>query len=196
MRRLTGEHGLFEHALFDEPRFSHGYTTDDNARALVVLARFVISDATPAPYHDFVLAGRTSGGWHNRMSARGRWTDRVGSDDAHGRALWGLGEILSEGARSEETTAALRAGLTTFDSGHGRAISYATLGALAAWQNGLTDALGFLEKAAARFPRPRQGRWTWPEPRLSYANARIPEAMIRLGGALGDDRLLKMVSSC
>ena len=35
---LTGPLGLFEHALYDSPRKAHGYTTDDNARALVVLA--------------------------------------------------------------------------------------------------------------------------------------------------------------
>ena len=30
---LTGRHGLYEHAVYERPRHSHGYTTDDNARA-------------------------------------------------------------------------------------------------------------------------------------------------------------------
>lgn len=190
IQRLTGEHGLFEHALFDEPRVSHGYTTDDNARALVVLARFVIPDASNIPYLDFVLAGGTNLGWHNRMSAQGAWTDLVGSDDAHGRALWGLGEALRGGMKPEETADALRSGLHTFESPHLRAITYATLGALAAWEAGSIEVAPFLEAIATRYPSPRSGRWAWPEPRLSYANARIPEAMIRLGAALDDDQLV------
>ena len=32
--------------------------------------------------------------------------------------------------------------------------------------------------------------WPWPQPRLSYANAALPEVLIAAGDALGDDRLL------
>jgi hypothetical protein len=34
------------------------------------------------------------------------------------------------------------------------------------------------------------GTWPWPEDRLSYANARIPEAMLAAGSALGADRAI------
>jgi hypothetical protein len=32
--------------------------------------------------------------------------------------------------------------------------------------------------------------WPWPEPRLAYANAALPEALIAAGAALGDPRVL------
>ena len=34
------------------------------------------------------------------------------------------------------------------------------------------------------------GKWQWPEARLSYANALLPEAMIACGAALHDDALI------
>jgi len=33
---MTDETGILQHALFTVPNYSHGYTTDDNARALLV----------------------------------------------------------------------------------------------------------------------------------------------------------------
>ena len=35
---MTDETGMFQHALFTVPNYAHGYTTDDNARALLVSA--------------------------------------------------------------------------------------------------------------------------------------------------------------
>jgi hypothetical protein len=75
---MTGDHGLYEHAHHDRPRLEEGYTTDDNARALVVIARAItagIDALETQPYLDFVLAGQVAGGWHNRMSTSGEWTD-------------------------------------------------------------------------------------------------------------------------
>jgi hypothetical protein len=34
-------------------------------------------------------------------------------------------------------------------------------------------------------------RWPWPEPRLAYDNARIPEALIAAGMSLGNDHLVE-----
>ena len=33
---MTDDRGIFEHAKFAQPRYSHGYCTDDNARLRVV----------------------------------------------------------------------------------------------------------------------------------------------------------------
>jgi hypothetical protein len=186
---LTGPHGLYEHALYDVPRPAHGYATDDNARALVVLAR-AHELGLPAiawdPYLDFVTSGAVAGGWHNRMSDSGEWNDRRGGDDAHGRAIWGLGESLARGVDEERVLDALQAGVVSFDSTYPRSVAYATLGAAAAGTSILAPLLGqFLEKMAVRLPEPRAGSWAWPEPRLTYDNARLPEALIRVGSAVG-----------
>lgn len=195
LRALTGPHGLYEHARHDAPRQHHGYTTDDNARALVVMARSApLTEADQELFHrylEFVASGRVPGGWHNRMSDRGVWLDRRGADDAHGRAMWGLGEafrVLDAGDR-QGVLETFVAGLD-LETPSPRANSYAVLGAVAA-----LAALGeaappavepALRKFISRVPGPARGSWRWPEARLAYANARMPEALLAAGEALGD----------
>ena len=203
--RLTGPIGLLEHALLDEPRLEHGMCTDDNARALLVLCRIEDLSADLAAafelYLGFVERGRVgadreAGGWHNRMDLVGRWLDTVGPDDCHGRALWGLGVAAARAPKHawrQRATVAFVEG-ADLDSPFVRSTAYAALGAAAAWDGGsgsaAPEAALVLEKARPRLPRPRPGPWRWPEDRLTYANARIPEAMIATGSALGDTALV------
>lgn len=191
LHRLTRAHGLYEHALYDDPRPACGYTTDDNARALVVLARGLdlgVPGIALSPYLEFVTSGVVAGGWHNRMANSGDWDDRRGSDDAHGRAIWGLGECLARGLDEERVLDAFQAGILSFDSIYPRSVAYATLGVFAVSAAGILDQLlgQFLEKLAASLPEPGPGVWGWPESRLTYDNARIPEALIQAGSAMGD----------
>lgn len=188
LRRLTGKHGLYEHAEFASPRLEHGYTTDDNARALVVLSTGLDgSDPELSPYLDYVIGAKTSQGWHNRMSVDGVWMDRVGSDDAQGRAIWGLGRAMTAPSSSERAREALMIGLG-FSSKYSRATAYAVLGAVSAItvmpESGELER--FLGRAATSLPRDRIGAWAWPESRLTYDNARLPEALIAAGSLLGD----------
>jgi hypothetical protein len=188
-RTLTGPLGLYEHALFDQPRRRLGYTTDDNARALVVLGS-AFPETDSSLYLDFVIAGRVQGGWHNRMTESGRWADHRGSDDAHGRALWGLGWAL-RGPQADRARQALIAGLD-LDTPHARANAYAVLGAAAALdaEPALTGIEAFLERVSSRLPREAGWGWPWPEPRLTYDNARIPQALMAAGSALGDPAMI------
>lgn len=188
LHRLTGPHGLLEHASFDQPRTEHGYTTDDNARALVVLTTG-LSGADPdlSPYLDYVIAARTADGWRNRMSSRGEWTDLVGPDDAQGRAIWGLGCAMAAPNAADRARDALFAGLD-FSSRYSRANAYAALGAVAALSVApdAGDIEQLLHRVAGAIPRPGTGPWPWPEPRLTYDNARLPEALIGAGSLLDD----------
>ena len=189
LQTLTGAHGVYEHARYDRPRVSHGYTTDDNARVLVVLAP-LRDQQTSEPFSralDFVVAGRLPAGWHNRMSNAGKWIDEVGSDDCHGRALWGLGAAIEFGA--ERAMATFVAGLD-FRSASLRATSYAALGAVRARRQLPTEVDHFLDRISENFAAPRSGPWKWPEPRLTYANARIPQAMVEVGTVTGASGLV------
>jgi hypothetical protein len=51
-------------------------------------------------------------------------------------------------------------------------------------------ARSLLDAAAQTIGRPSDGRWSWPEPRLTYANAALPEALLAAGEHLGDARAL------
>lgn len=198
LRRMTDHIGLWEHAKYTTPRREHGYCTDDNARALIVVCR----EPDPSPliglarvYLQFLAdAALPGGGLHNRRRADGSWGDDVGSDDSQGRAIWALGTA----ARLAPEDSMRRDARNLFDRQLGfsspalRANAFAALGAaevLAA------DARHEAARAAmvrwvSRFPDSISPEWPWPEPRLTYDNARIPEAMLTAGNCLLDQQLL------
>jgi len=198
LRRLTTRAGLFEHARFDVPRVEHGYCTDDNARALVVVSRQAEASGgladLAATYLGFVLEARTNGGaFHNRRAPDGAWSDDVGSDDSQGRAWWGLGTA----ARSAPTEWMRQAGAdafstcTTFDSQHLRANAYAALGAaeMLIADPGHPAARDLLSRTSGVIADAASSSIPWPEARITYDNARIPDALMAAGRSLGNTRL-------
>lgn len=197
VRRLTSDIGMWEHARFDRPRHEHGFCTDDNARALIVACRGTSDpDATmiAATTLRFVLAARRpDGGFRNRRLADGRWLEQPRSDDACGRAVWALGVA----ARSAPTLAQRRvaaeafAALPRLRSPYLRPHAFAALGAVevltltpgnAIATRMLTDAVERIASAADR-------GGPWIEPRLSYDDARLPEALLAAGAILEDASL-------
>jgi hypothetical protein len=105
MLNLTDDTGILQHAIFSVPNSSEGYTTDDNARALIVStlldedpARTGILDRSQlsSRYLAFLwLAFNTeTGRFRNFLGYDRQWTEYCGSDDSHGRALWSLGKVL------------------------------------------------------------------------------------------------------
>ena len=183
LHELSGRYGVFEHARFRFPRRNHGYTTDDNSRVLVVLA-----DAQQPEEQrllkralTYVLEARGTAGWRNRRSDSGFWHDACGPDDAQARALWGLGHHAGKDDRIDAAISQLFA----LETVHPRANAYATLGAVAALA-AHPEAEKAVDRFSAALPRPLRGGWRWPAARLTYANARIPQALIEAGVALED----------
>jgi hypothetical protein len=198
--RLSSQLGLFEHALLTTPRQEHGYCLDDVARGLVVTARQPSPSAAVTSlthtYLRFVIEAQdTEGRFHNRRSADGRWLDEASVDDHWGRALWGLGTLAALSPAGSVRDTALRGAAVGFHvrSPHNRAMSYAALGAFEVLQArpGNRDALALLRDARTLLGRPgSDAAWPWPEPRLTYGNAVIPEALLVIGAGLEDDSAL------
>jgi hypothetical protein len=197
--RMTDHRATFEHACIAEPRRDHGYCTDDMARVLVVTTRE--PDATGAVKG---LAGKAlqfvndaqahSGSCRNRMDRAGNWTDQPTTDDHWGRCIWGLGTAAAHSGVSLVRRLAViqfeRAAKTR--SPWPRAMAFAAVGAaeLLSAEPGNSTALRLLADYAATVARPKtKSDWPWPEPRLTYANAILPEAMIAAGVALDDTDL-------
>lgn len=197
---LSDDTGLFEHARGVIPRREHGYCLDDVARGLVVLSRepqltpplvALASTCTAFVAH----AQDPSGRCHNRLGYDRRWQDEAGVEDCWGRAVWGLGSLAASdsvpGLQTEalemfELSAACR-------SPWRRASAFSVLGAVAVLERYphhqvardlVADALPILGRPAC------DPSWPWPEPRLTYANAAIADAMIGAGHALGDHQAL------
>jgi hypothetical protein len=197
LARMTDETGLYEHALGAVPRRADGWCTDDNGRALAVACR---SDDPAAPalipiYLAFLADAHLGGGrFHLRMGFDRRWTSHEPSDDANGRALFGLAVAAARGPEPLRGTAGrLFDEAAPFRSPHSRATAHAAVAAaeLVAADPGRDGAWALLRAAAGSLPRPTgDPAWLWPASRLAYANALIPEALIATGAALGDTALL------
>ncbi|WP_457256789.1 glycosyltransferase [Pedococcus sp. P5_B7] len=199
---LTDRIGLFEHADHTRPRRDHGYCVDDVARGLVVVAR----EAHPSPeltrlattYLHFVLdAQGPDGGFRNRRTVLGDWTDEPSVEDCWGRALWALGTAVARapGLADWQALGAFTAGAQLRSPWH-RSMAFAALGAAEV----LTisplhvPARTLLGDAARLIAGPTPGMgiaptivpgWRWPEPRLRYANAVLAETLIAAGSLLG-----------
>jgi len=199
LARLTGDHGLFEHARYSTPRPEHGYCLDDAARALVVACREPRPDLRlqrlAHVYLDFVLAAvEPDGRCHNRMNADGRWIDEPGLGDWWGRALWGLGvsavHAPTEGMRARALYGFR--GAAQQRSPDTRAMAFAALGAGELLLNhpGEPAAQSLLRDSANRIVQIDANTWPWPESRLTYANGSLVEALLLAGSALSDPALL------
>lgn len=199
LRRLTTRLGIWEHARFTTPRPEHGYCTDDNARALIVICRQ--PDATALVelaeiYLRFLEDARLpGGGFHNRRRRDGAWMDQRGSDDSHGRALWALGSVAHQGPTPSMRRAGtdLFARSRRFESPFPRANAYAVLGAAEMLRASPEDELArsVLRQCVGRIPvAPHDAGSPWPEARLTYDNARIPEALLAAGVGTGDNSLV------
>ncbi len=199
LARLTDDTGIFEHALGSVPRRTHGWCTDDQGRALAIAAR---ASGEPGAarlaetYLAFLLhAHRGDGRFRLRMGYERAWTYDPSSDDANARALYGLAVAAARGPEHLRWSAAKAAeGACAFRSHHPRAVAYAAVGAaeLVGAEPGCSEAWSLLGYAAQVLPRPAADPgWPWPAPRLTYANALIPEGLIATGAALGDDGLVR-----
>ena len=192
---LTDEIGTFEHADHLAARRHHGYCTDDMARVLVVAVR----EPHPSPAVaalgvtalQFLLAAQADdGSIRNRRVVGGDWVDRPGVEDCWGRALWAFGSA-AHGALDPEMRALSLAAFSRSaarSSPWTRSMAFAALGAgdvlatdptHAGARRLLADAITVIG------PVPVAVAWPWPEPRLTYANAVLAEALVVAGHALG-----------
>jgi hypothetical protein len=189
LQSLAGSRGLYEHARLLAPRIEHGYSLDDNGRALVVLARagnalVSLPDGLLDRCLGFVLAAADGSSWRDRAWDDGTWA--VGaSGDAVGRALWGLGAVAATENRDRPLDLLLE-GVSTLSSPWWRPYAYAILGLQAAAEADVPVEADAWRRLAAHLPRPAGGEWRWPEPRLAYDNARLPEALLAASTATGD----------
>lgn len=200
LMRMTNARGLYEHARDDAPRAAHGFCTDDVARALVVVVReperSAELDQLTETYLRFVEAAVAPGGRvRNRMNRIGRWTDAASMGDWWGRAVAALGFTAIHAPDPGHRERGLRSFLRTAEqrSPDVRASAFAVLGAaeVVRARPDLLAARTLLAESVAVIPTAPLAAWTWPEPRLRYANATLCEALIAGGDALGSPQLLE-----
>ena len=190
--RLVDRRGITQFAHGRVPDRASGYCVDDVARLGIVAAGLLRHRA----------GGRRGGRWarlavgflrrawdpgaralHNMLGPDGTWLDEPHHGDHTGRAVWALGiladcrvlpeRVRRDAARLLAELAPVMPGLSAFGV---RPVAYAVLGL----RRVPPAALSALDTA-----RPGAD-WPWFEPRLTYDNARLPQALLRAAVRLGD----------
>jgi hypothetical protein len=208
---LTDDVGVIQHAIHDVPDRATGYCTDDVARALMV----AIAASAQRPLRDVAMhlterylaflydAQLTDGRFHNFMGYDRRWLDIVGSEDSFGRAMWSLGYGMRYAPRESwrrvcgllferafQVLSAIQAP---------RSRAYAILGMVHALEARRRDDTVLAhairceaESLAEAYERSADAEWRWFEPILTYDNARLPEALLRAGALLEEERFIRV----
>jgi hypothetical protein len=212
MLRMTDGTGILQHAIFSVPNCREGYTTDDNARALIVStlldedtgrARELEYSNLSHRYLAFLCYAFHSdtGRFRNFLGYDRQWLEDVGSEDSHGRALWALGEVLGHsqdagvrGATGRLFEAAVPA-VHTFTSPRAWAFSILGMQAYLDWFPGDRAIQGARNALANRlldiYERSHSKTWQWFEKSLSYSNARLSQALILAGWRSDNKRMIE-----
>jgi len=135
------------------------------------------------------------------MSFDRRWLDEVGSEDVHGRALWALGlatALAPNDALLSFSTRLFNEGLetaTSFDAPRAWAFSLVGIHAYLRRFQGDTSARRIREVLAGRlyalFQENATAEWPWCEDLVTYANAKLPHALILCGRSLSNEEMLQ-----
>ena len=210
--KMTDDTGILQHAIFSMPNTREGYTTDDNARALMVSVILNENSEHLDRRQDLNLSHRylsflwlafqpDSGRFRNFLDYDRRWLEVFGSDDSHGRALWSLGTVLGvskdaglRGAAGRLFEAAVPASLA-FTSPRAWAYSILGLQAYLDWFPGDRAMQGVRNELANRlfdiYQRTHSESWRWFEKSLSYSNARLSQALILAGWRSDNQRMIE-----
>jgi glycosyltransferase involved in cell wall biosynthesis len=195
---LTDDTGMLQHAIFSVPNSREGYTTDDNARALIVSTRLESEDESmhldlSRRYLAFLWLAfnEEAGRFRNFLSYDRNWLEQIGSEDSHGRALWALGTVLEQsqdsglrGAAGRLFEAAVPSAMV-FTSPRAWAFSVLGMQAYLGRFPGDREIQSHRNTLANRlldiYVRSSSETWHWFEKSLSYSNARLPQALILAG---------------
>jgi glycosyltransferase involved in cell wall biosynthesis len=209
--RMSDGTSIFQHASFTVPNFAEGYCTDDNARALVLLLmlqrlghtslRIQTQATTYAAFLNHAF-NRATGRFHNFMSFDRRWLDEVGSEDCQSHALWALGLCVRQAGHGSFQLLAAE----LFEHALPIAANFSSPRAWASTLIGIDEYLrrfsgdrraeqireSLTAKLMQRYADAADGEWQWFEEIISYANAKLPHAMIVSGRRMNNQSMIDL----
>ena len=211
LKKLTTALGVIQFSKVSTPDLNSGYTIDDNARALIaVLMEYEATNDQDLllyaeTYLDFIIyCQQTDGRFMNYVDEQGRFHQQnhyVNLEDSNTRALWALGHLL--GMEGKLPMTLIQKAQTSFDSGlrwlpeisSPRAIGFgikALFEVLNRSRN--TDyqqvMVRLADKLVHRYHTSAESGWDWFEDYLTYANAVMPEALIKSYTTIRDSEYL------
>jgi len=218
LHRLTDDTGLFQHAKFTIPLRSEGYTTDDNARALIVATKYYALYHEPETlqlldrYLAFVLHShndnpsslslrRADGRVRNFMDFDRTWHKAEPVHDAIGRVIWAFGAVLAQPPSDIYVPIAqerIDIAMPLIKKQYPRGMAYSILG-LAGYLKqfpNAEDVKSCMANAAdlivSRFEKNMKPNWPWFEKILTYDNAMLPCALFTAGISLHNKKYIEI----
>ncbi len=211
LKVLTDDTALLQHAKYATPCKKEGYTTDDNARALIACTKYfsLFQDSTVKKLVDTYLSfllymQRTDGKMHNLLSFDRKLLDEVGSEDSIGRTLWACGHCLD--AKLSNETKMLSKDIfdkafkwaSNFTSPRAKAFSIMGLfhyqKAYPKDQNAILNIKILGDQLLRQFEQEATNGWEWFEVYLTYANARLPHALFLVYECTNEEKYLQVAS--
>ena len=202
MKNMTDDTGIFQHATYSIPNPEHGYCVDDNVRALhvAVMHKINFNDESIDPYINRYLQfvyysfNKEKGLFRNFMSYERKWLEEAGSEDSNGRVIYVLGYLI----RNIKSHSILGLAKNLFDSSiknmtkvkSPRSIAYIIFGCISYLKkfSGASEIKSILTNLTHRlfeyYVNTKTEDWMWFENSLTYANARLPQALIMSGKCL------------
>ena len=195
--------------MYTIPNYREGYTTDDNARALIV--SILLEDLGNKEAVD--LANRyLAFTWYafnmetrrfrNFMDYQRNWLEESGSDDSHGRALWALGLVLGRSKIPALHNMASRVFqqslLAILETTSPRAWAFALIGiheylSRFAGDRRVTQVQEELAgRLLALYKTNQMEGWNWFEDKLTYCNAALSQAMLLCGESIPNPEMMQV----
>ena len=212
MKNLTDDTGIYQHARLTLPDRNLGYTTDDNARAVIAMTKYYNQYSDPEAlrfldtYLSFTLYAQDNSGLvRNLMDFDRRWVKNEPPHDALGRSLWALGTVMA----NPPAAAYLSIAKDAFDktvpnipTQYIRAMAYAILGLNDYLKQfpGASEIKRYMtliaDKLLAHYNNNSLPDWQWFEHILTYDNAILPLALFVASRTLGDKYLSVAQKTC
>ncbi|TGL01192.1 glycosyltransferase [Leptospira bouyouniensis] len=207
LEHMTDDTGMLQHAFFTLPNYGEGYTTDDNARALIVckLIEDLDSDTTYKLSYRYLAFlwyayNAKTKRFRNFMDYQRNWLEESGSEDSHGRSLMALGTILGIESLPKLPTIAGRLfeealpSILTMNSPRAWAFSLLGLNEYFKRFKGDRRAESIRDELANRILQLSKenfkSEWFWFEQSLSYCNAILPHALLVSGKSMQNQNMV------
>ncbi|MCM8772711.1 MAG: glycosyltransferase [Candidatus Omnitrophica bacterium] len=209
LETLTDDVGIIQHAKFSMADRKTGYTTDDNARALVVVTKHynMCIDQKSLnlinTYLSFIYYMQKSNGrFHNLLGYDRNFLDTDGGDDCFGRCIWAIGYLLSSDFVYENIKGAAK---HIFDLALPQVEKINSLRGMANCIAGLyyylkvennDDVKNIVKKLADRmvenYLSSSDENWQWFENIITYENAKLPLGLLYAYEIIEDENYFKI----
>lgn len=205
--RMTDETGLLQHANGLLPSYQHGYSLDDNTRAMLVVITAYKHEPKPVylellvKYFSFLkLMLQKNGQVKNYLTYERQQLENDHSDDAYGRAIWALGYLIRYAPNdtlfqsAHETFHIMINAIEKLEYARGYANSmfgvfhyirrFPDQERFLALINQIADLL------VLRYEQHQRPHWHWFEDALTYDNGLIPAALYLAYSVTGNPKYL------